>query len=209
MLTRRKPGWLATHLLLLTHINALSVFSFLVIAAADFWSLASVAYSIAAVVLLLLRRLQQQLLLLLLFLTHPVSPCFCCFCSFCFHCIDSVSTCCYVAVVLKYVSLMVVVAVVVCLHILVSFFSPRPSLLIPRIRFALDLYKSKLLDIDLPFSNPFSQTTMMTYNPRMQVVIIRTTKSLCINVKKNILSEKNQMPLSSEPKIWRCKRSVI
>ena len=35
-----------------------------------------------------------------------------------------------------------------------------------RIRFALDLYKNKLLDLELPFTNPFSFTTMMGYNPR-------------------------------------------
>ncbi len=28
-----------------------------------------------------------------------------------------------------------------------------------------------MLDIDLPFSNPFSQTTMMTYNPRQQSLV--------------------------------------
>ncbi len=47
-------------------------------------------------------------------------------------------------------------------------------------RFALDLYKSKLLDIDLPFSNPFSQTTMMTYNPRLQA----STYSIVYNKSK-------------------------
>nr|XP_040569630.1 LOW QUALITY PROTEIN: uncharacterized protein LOC121119077 [Lepeophtheirus salmonis] len=37
-----------------------------------------------------------------------------------------------------------------------------------RIRFALDLYKNKLLDIELPFTNPFSFTTMLGYNPELQ-----------------------------------------
>ncbi len=36
-------------------------------------------------------------------------------------------------------------------------------------RFALDLYKNKLLDLELPFTNPFSYTTMLGYNSRLQV----------------------------------------
>lgn len=35
-----------------------------------------------------------------------------------------------------------------------------------RIRFALDLYKNTLLDVSLPFSNPFRRTTMVGYNHR-------------------------------------------
>lgn len=38
-----------------------------------------------------------------------------------------------------------------------------------RIRFALDLYKNKLLDVELPFSNPFKYTTSLGYNPRLHV----------------------------------------
>ena len=38
-----------------------------------------------------------------------------------------------------------------------------------KIRFALDLYKNKLLDLELPFTNPFSYTTMLGYNSRIQV----------------------------------------
>ena len=38
-----------------------------------------------------------------------------------------------------------------------------------RIRFALDLYKNKLLDVELPFSNPFKYTTSLGYNPRLSV----------------------------------------
>ena len=38
-----------------------------------------------------------------------------------------------------------------------------------RIRFALDLYKNKLLDVELPFSNPFKYTTALGYNPRLNV----------------------------------------
>ena len=38
-----------------------------------------------------------------------------------------------------------------------------------KIRFALDLYKNKLLDLELPFTNPFSYTTMLGYNSRLQV----------------------------------------
>lgn len=36
-------------------------------------------------------------------------------------------------------------------------------------RFALDLYKNKLLEIELQFTNPFSFTTMLNYNPKIQV----------------------------------------
>ena len=38
-----------------------------------------------------------------------------------------------------------------------------------RIRFALDLYKNKLLDVELPFTNPFKYTTSLGYNPRLNV----------------------------------------
>ena len=37
-------------------------------------------------------------------------------------------------------------------------------------RFALDLYKNKLLDVDLPFTNPFRFTTSLGYNPRLNVI---------------------------------------
>ena len=37
-----------------------------------------------------------------------------------------------------------------------------------KIRFALDLYKNKLLDVELPFSNPFRFTTTLGYNPRLK-----------------------------------------
>ncbi|XP_044746573.1 uncharacterized protein LOC123308096 isoform X1 [Coccinella septempunctata] len=36
------------------------------------------------------------------------------------------------------------------------------------IRFALDLYRGILLDVNLAFSNPFKKTTMITYNHRMK-----------------------------------------
>ncbi|XP_063220620.1 uncharacterized protein LOC134530022 [Bacillus rossius redtenbacheri] len=35
-----------------------------------------------------------------------------------------------------------------------------------KIRFALDLYKNNLLDVNLPFTNPFTRTTMIGYNHR-------------------------------------------
>jgi len=35
-----------------------------------------------------------------------------------------------------------------------------------KIRFALDLYKNKLLDVELPFTNPFRKTTSVGYNAR-------------------------------------------
>lgn len=35
-----------------------------------------------------------------------------------------------------------------------------------RIRFALDLYTNNLLHVDLPFTNPFRNTTMVGYNPK-------------------------------------------
>ena len=40
-----------------------------------------------------------------------------------------------------------------------------------RIRFALDLYKNKMLEVELPFTNPFKYTTSMGYNPRLNVSI--------------------------------------
>jgi hypothetical protein len=36
-------------------------------------------------------------------------------------------------------------------------------------RFALDLYKNMLLDVNLPFTNPFRKTTMISYNSRSKV----------------------------------------
>ena len=38
-----------------------------------------------------------------------------------------------------------------------------------RIRFALDLYKNTMLEIELPFTNPFKFTTALGYNPRINV----------------------------------------
>lgn len=38
-----------------------------------------------------------------------------------------------------------------------------------KIRFALDLYKDILLDVNLSFSNPFRKTTMIGYNHRNKV----------------------------------------
>ena len=49
-----------------------------------------------------------------------------------------------------------------------------------RIRFALDLYKNKLLDVELPFSNPFKYTTSLGYNPRLNVRYISDFLSLII-----------------------------
>lgn len=40
-----------------------------------------------------------------------------------------------------------------------------------KIRFALDLYKNVLLDVDLQFSNPFRKTTMLSYNHKLKVGI--------------------------------------
>ena len=37
-------------------------------------------------------------------------------------------------------------------------------------RFALDLYKNKLMDVELKFSNPFRFTTSIGYNPRLKVL---------------------------------------
>nr|CAH7752357.1 unnamed protein product [Callosobruchus chinensis] len=37
-----------------------------------------------------------------------------------------------------------------------------------KIRFAYDLYKNNLLDVNLAFTNPFRKTTMLGYNPRSQ-----------------------------------------
>lgn len=38
-----------------------------------------------------------------------------------------------------------------------------------KIRLALDLYKNTLLDVNLPFTNPFRKTTMVGYNPKNKV----------------------------------------
>ena len=35
-----------------------------------------------------------------------------------------------------------------------------------KIRLALDLYKHNMIEIELPFTNPFRHTTMLGYNPR-------------------------------------------
>lgn len=40
-----------------------------------------------------------------------------------------------------------------------------------RIRFAFDLYKSKLIDVSLQFNNPFRKTTMISYNHRSKVCL--------------------------------------
>ena len=37
-----------------------------------------------------------------------------------------------------------------------------------KIRFALDLYKNIMLEVDLPFTNPFEFTTTLGYNPRLK-----------------------------------------
>lgn len=41
-----------------------------------------------------------------------------------------------------------------------------------RIRFALDLYTNNLLDVNLPFTNPFRNTTMVGYNNKYKVRFI-------------------------------------
>ena len=38
--------------------------------------------------------------------------------------------------------------------------------LIANSRLAFDLYRELVLKIDLPFTNPFSDTVMVSYNPR-------------------------------------------
>lgn len=49
-----------------------------------------------------------------------------------------------------------------------------------QIRYVVDLYKGKLLNTNLPFSNPFSHTTTVGYNPLTVVSFI----------KKKIISQK-------------------
>ena len=49
-----------------------------------------------------------------------------------------------------------------------------------KIRFALDLYKNKLLDVDLPFTNPFRFTTSLGYNPRLKVQMEDTVTFLLL-----------------------------
>ncbi|KAK7083078.1 Olfactomedin-like domain protein [Halocaridina rubra] len=39
-----------------------------------------------------------------------------------------------------------------------------------KIRFALDLYRKRFLDVDLPFNNPFRKTTMLGYNPNTKEI---------------------------------------
>ena len=38
-------------------------------------------------------------------------------------------------------------------------------------RFALDLYTNELLDVELPFTNPFRRTTSVGYNSRTKVSV--------------------------------------
>jgi hypothetical protein len=42
-------------------------------------------------------------------------------------------------------------------------------LILLMLRFALDLYKNQLLDVNLPFTNPFRWTTMVGYNHKNKV----------------------------------------
>jgi hypothetical protein len=39
-----------------------------------------------------------------------------------------------------------------------------------KIRFALDLYTEKLLDVDIPFSNPFTNTSTIGYNHHLREI---------------------------------------
>lgn len=41
-----------------------------------------------------------------------------------------------------------------------------------QIRYAIDLYNGRLLNIDLPFTNPFRKTTTVGYNPFTIVSVI-------------------------------------
>ena len=43
---------------------------------------------------------------------------------------------------------------------------PRTDARDTKIRLALDLYTHQMLEIELPFTNPFRHTTMLGYNPR-------------------------------------------
>lgn len=43
-------------------------------------------------------------------------------------------------------------------------------------RLALDLYTQKFREIDLPFTNPFQQTTMLGYNPHTKVRTMAQSK---------------------------------
>jgi hypothetical protein len=47
----------------------------------------------------------------------------------------------------------------------------HPSMLL-FYRFALDLYKNQLLDVNLPFTNPFRGTTMVGYNHKNKVITL-------------------------------------
>lgn len=43
-----------------------------------------------------------------------------------------------------------------------------------KIRFALDLYSERLVEVNLDFTNPFESTTMVGYNHRKEVSYILT-----------------------------------
>ena len=47
-----------------------------------------------------------------------------------------------------------------------------------KIRLALDLYTHQMLEIELPFTNPFRHTTMLGYNPRRDPRDGRTVRHL-------------------------------
>lgn len=48
------------------------------------------------------------------------------------------------------------------------------------IRFAFDLYKNNLLDVNLPFTNPFRKTTMIEYNQKHKVSWLCFPSDLCV-----------------------------
>lgn len=49
-----------------------------------------------------------------------------------------------------------------------------------KIRLALDLYHSKLLDVSLTFTNPFRRTTTVGYNPKNKVSFYVSMKFLSL-----------------------------
>lgn len=51
-----------------------------------------------------------------------------------------------------------------------------------KIRLALDLYKNTLLDVNLPFTNPFRRTTMVGYNYKNKVSHFLSSKPIYIQI---------------------------
>lgn len=73
-----------------------------------------------------------------------------------------------------------------------------------QIRYAVDLYQGKLLNVNLPFTNPFSKTTTVGYNP--YTVVSKEYDNDFIGNNKlnlNVVKWKFHLKLSKHLKFYR------